>query len=294
MIKKKSIEIKKLGSCGCGNLACKMIDWVGCEKEEWVQWVNFVEVFVAGLEQWIEEMDLSILHTSLLLAKVMEEALEQSFGLLEFWGFSSFNWRELVHVGNGEIMENGLPATFSIYTVESTSPKVLREHFITRNNRKPESEEDRKSLRLRSLVHVDVENLACKMIYKDKDEAENLKSQLFEFAETKFNNILGKIEFFKKNQFDSFSRSNVDCHISELKKESGENICDNAKCEFQTKFVKLEKVLTQQTKDFDDVKLELSNRTAKFEAYFEKLEKTKVVLERQLTRKVDDSKAEKD
>ncbi|GJU83074.1 hypothetical protein Tco_1285439 [Tanacetum coccineum] len=127
-----------------------------------------------------------------------------------------------------------------------------------------------------------------------QNEAENLKSQLFEFAETKFNNILRKIEFFKKNQFDSFSKSNVDCYISELEKESGENICDNAKCEFQTKFVELEKVLTQQTKDFDDVKLELSNRTAKFEAYFEKLEKTKVVLERQLARKIDDSKAEKD
>ncbi|GJT61827.1 hypothetical protein Tco_1005360 [Tanacetum coccineum] len=106
-----------------------------------------------------------------------------------------------------------------------------------------------------------------------QNEAENPKSQLFEFAETKFNNILGKIEFFKKNQFDSFSRSNVDCHISELKKESRENICDNAKCEFQTKFVEIEKVLTQQTKDFDDVKLKLSNRTAKFEAYFGKLKK---------------------
>ncbi|GJX21487.1 hypothetical protein Tco_0225932 [Tanacetum coccineum] len=35
-------------------------------------------------------------------------------------------------------------------------------------------------------------------------------------------------------------------------------------------------------------------RTAKFEAYFEKLENTKVILERQLARKVDDSKAEKD
>ncbi|GJT42608.1 hypothetical protein Tco_0951323 [Tanacetum coccineum] len=117
-----------------------------------------------------------------------------------------------------------------------------------------------------------------------QDEAENLKSQLFEFAETKFKNILGKIEFFKKKQLD----------ISELNKGSGENVCDNAKCELQTKIVELEKVLTQQTKDFNDVKLELSNRTAKFEAYFEKLEKTKVVLERQLARKVDDSKAEKD
>ncbi|GKF35248.1 hypothetical protein Tco_0108448, partial [Tanacetum coccineum] len=73
-----------------------------------------------------------------------------------------------------------------------------------------------------------------------------------------------------------------------------QNVCDNAKCEFQTKFIELENVLIQQTKDFDDVNLELSNRTAKFEAYFEKLEKTKVVLERQLARKVDDSKAEKD
>ncbi|GJS10298.1 hypothetical protein Tco_0367094, partial [Tanacetum coccineum] len=40
--------------------------------------------------------------------------------------------------------------------------------------------------------------------------------------------------------------------------------------------------------------LELSNKTAKFEAYIEKLKNTKVVLERQLARKVDDSKAEKD
>ncbi|GJX97753.1 hypothetical protein Tco_0353551 [Tanacetum coccineum] len=112
-----------------------------------------------------------------------------------------------------------------------------------------------------------------------QDEAENLKSQLFEFAETKFKNILRKIEFFKKKQLD----------ISDLNKGSGENVCDNAKCELQTKIVELEKVLTQQTKDFNDVKLELSNRTAKFEAYFEKLEKTKVVLERQLARKVDDS-----
>ncbi|GKE84833.1 hypothetical protein Tco_1558575, partial [Tanacetum coccineum] len=38
----------------------------------------------------------------------------------------------------------------------------------------------------------------------------------------------------------------------------------------------------------------LNQRTTKFEAYFEKLEKTKVVLERQLARKIDDSKAEKD
>ncbi|GJW25991.1 hypothetical protein Tco_0039802 [Tanacetum coccineum] len=106
------------------------MDWVGCEKEEWVQWVNFVEVFVVGLEQWIEEMDLSILVNGGIVRasvvsivtmglscdgcgevsfEVMEEALEESFGLLKFWGFTSFNWRELVHVGNGikSVVVNG-------------------------------------------------------------------------------------------------------------------------------------------------------------------------------------------
>ncbi|GJV80686.1 hypothetical protein Tco_1516556 [Tanacetum coccineum] len=128
-----------------------------------------------------------------------------------------------------------------------------------------------------------------------QDEAENLKSQLFEFAETKFKNILEKIEFFKKKQLDisifyrgeSLLPKKKQLDISELNMESGKNVCDNAKCEFLTKFVELEKVLTQQTKDFNDVKLELSNRTTKFEAYFEKLEKTKVVLERQLACKFD-------
>ncbi|GKC05779.1 hypothetical protein Tco_0997389 [Tanacetum coccineum] len=156
-----------------------------------------------------------------------------------------------------------------------------------------------------------------------QNEAENLKSQLFEFAETKFNNIFGKIEFFKKKQLD----------ISELNKESGKkqnlfenetsvfqikidelekslakqikensdllikidnlenvfadeekratlgklNAFDNENCDFESKVIHLEKIIAQKSKDFDDVNLELSNRTAKFEAYFGKLEKTKVV-----------------
>ncbi|GKE07087.1 hypothetical protein Tco_1399105 [Tanacetum coccineum] len=205
---------------------------------------------------------------------------------------------------------------------------------------------------------------------------------------------MGKIKLFKKNQFDSFSSSNVDCNSSELETESGEkknlfknktcvlqtkidevekvlaqqtkdfknakielfekesgekkNIFESETCVFQIKIVELEKTLAKQTKensdllmkidnlenafadevkratigklfafkkencdfgskvthlekiiaqklkDFDDVKLELSNKTAKFKAYFEKLENTKVVLERQLARRVDDFKAEND
>ncbi|GJR38248.1 hypothetical protein Tco_1213932 [Tanacetum coccineum] len=65
-------------------------------------------------------------------------------------------------------------------------------------------------------------------------------------------------------------------------------------CDFGSKVTHLKKIIAQKTKDFDDIKLELSNITAKFEAYFEKLENTKVVLERQLAHKVDDSKAKKD
>ncbi|GJV90679.1 hypothetical protein Tco_1538492 [Tanacetum coccineum] len=71
------------------------------------------------------------------------------------------------------------------------------------------------------------------------------------------------------------------------------NVFDKENCDFGSKVTHLEKIIAQKTKDFDDVKLELSNRTDKFEAYFKKLENTKVVLERQLARKVDDSKAKK-
>nr|GEY62626.1 hypothetical protein [Tanacetum cinerariifolium] len=102
---------------------------------------------------------------------------------------------------------------------------------------------------------------------------------------------------------DNSSLSSIDeSHISELEKESWENNYENAKCELRRNIVELEKFLTQKTKDFDDVKLEkfLTQKTKdfdddkRFEAYFENLKNTKVVLERKLARKVDDSKAEKD
>nr|GEU88861.1 retrovirus-related Pol polyprotein from transposon TNT 1-94 [Tanacetum cinerariifolium] len=137
------------------------------------------------------------------------------------------------------------------------------------------------------------ENEHLKLVYKNffdsikksrvQIQKEDLRSTLSEFV---INHILGKD--------DSFSSSIVESHISELEKESRENICENAKCELQTKIVELQNVLTQKTKDFDEIKLKLSNRIAKFKAYFEKLKNTKVVLERQLARKTDDSKAEKD
>ncbi|GJV31924.1 hypothetical protein Tco_1392324 [Tanacetum coccineum] len=128
---------------------------------------------------------------------------------------------------------------------------------------------------------------------KVKDDFDEIETKNIEL-EYRVASLIKENEHLKltyKNLFDSIKKSRLD--ISELNKGSGENVCDNAKYELQTKIVELERfVFTQQTKDFNDVKLELSNRTTKFKAYFEKLEKTKVVLERQLARKVDDSKAE--
>ncbi|GJS33593.1 hypothetical protein Tco_0531975 [Tanacetum coccineum] len=63
---------------------------------------------------------------------------------------------------------------------------------------------------------------------------------------------------------------------------------------FETKIKELEMTLAQQTKDFEDAKVDFSKKTDKFETYFEKIEKTKVVLEHQLDRKIQDSNTEKD
>ncbi|GKD66788.1 hypothetical protein Tco_1308896, partial [Tanacetum coccineum] len=52
--------------------------------------------------------------------------------------------------------------------------------------------------------------------------------------------------------------------------------------------------LAQQTKYFEDAKVDFSKKIDKFENYFEKHEKTKVVLERQLDRNIQDSNAKKD
>ncbi|GKB64032.1 hypothetical protein Tco_0920218 [Tanacetum coccineum] len=53
-------------------------------------------------------------------------------------------------------------------------------------------------------------------------------------------------------------------------------------------------ILAQQTKYFEDAKVDFSKKTDKFESYFEKLKNTKVVLEHQLDRKIQDSNVEKD
>ncbi|GJY51039.1 hypothetical protein Tco_0441886 [Tanacetum coccineum] len=114
------------------------------------------------------------------------------------------------------------------------------------------------------------------------------KSIAFEIAlqhKSRENNSLKTVQKENENFMASLQLENA--HLKQTYKDLFEPVQ-------RSKIDELEKVLTQQTKDFNAVKLELSNRTAKFKAYFEKLEKTKVFLERQLARKVDDSKVEKD
>ncbi|GJR59098.1 hypothetical protein Tco_1501260 [Tanacetum coccineum] len=81
-----------------------------------------------------------------------------------------------------------------------------------------------------------------------------------------------------------------------VKSESGEKniLFRNETSSFETKIKEFEMTLAQQTKDFEDAKVDFSKKTDKFETYFEKLKNEKFVLERQLDRKIHDFKAEKE
>nr|GEV73432.1 hypothetical protein [Tanacetum cinerariifolium] len=71
--------------------------------------------------------------------------------------------------------------------------------------------------------------------------------------------------------------------VNENNKSREKNILfRNETSSFETKIKELEMTLAQQTKDFEDAKVDVSKKTDKFETYFEKLQKTRVILERQL------------
>ncbi|GJY49182.1 hypothetical protein Tco_0439138 [Tanacetum coccineum] len=106
----------------------------------------------------------------------------------------------------------------------------------------------------------------------------------------------------KKKKFESqisngfLQKSLYDSDPSHVESDSGEkNISfGNETSSFETKIKELELTLTQQTKDFEDAKDDFSKKTNKFKTYFEILERTRVVLERQLNHKIQDSKAKKE
>ncbi|GKB53394.1 hypothetical protein Tco_0904147 [Tanacetum coccineum] len=111
-----------------------------------------------------------------------------------------------------------------------------------------------------------------------------------------------RIESMKKKTLDSrissdfLQKSLYDSNASNVQSESGEKkiLFGNETSSFETKIKELEMTLAQQTKDFEDAKVDFSKKMDKFEIYFEKLENARVVLERKLDHKIQDSKAEKD
>ncbi|GJW26428.1 hypothetical protein Tco_0040239 [Tanacetum coccineum] len=152
-----------------------------------------------------------------------------------------------------------------------------------------------------------LETINIEMEYSTKssnvsqNEAENLMSQLYEFADKKFDNVFQKIKSMKKKKFDSrisndfLQRSLYDSDPSSVESESGEKkiLFRNETSSFETKIKDLKMSLAQQTKDFEDAKVDFSMKTDKFKTNFENLKNTRVVLERQLYRKIQDSIAKK-
>ncbi|GJY68134.1 hypothetical protein Tco_0471116 [Tanacetum coccineum] len=115
---------------------------------------------------------------------------------------------------------------------------------------------------------------------------------IFESMERKVERTSKKNEILQ-NKIDQLLEANITNDVKNLVMQSYNAFADEVKratmgkltafdkdnYDFGSKVTHLEKIIAQKTKDFDDVKLELSNKTTKFEEYFEKLENMKVVLE---------------
>ncbi|GJS82828.1 hypothetical protein Tco_0749369 [Tanacetum coccineum] len=149
-----------------------------------------------------------------------------------------------------------------------------------------------------------------KKIKKQDDLIETMSDQLAEEKNTviKQTKILELEECLRKKDFENehLKSKVVDCtmcqnlqvqvvelksvneslnpSVEELYKEMGDKMkrFDEEKKVFETKISMLENVLAQRVKDFDDVKIELSRRTDKFETYFVNLEKENALLKSQL------------
>ncbi|GKA54825.1 hypothetical protein Tco_0753774 [Tanacetum coccineum] len=101
------------------------------------------------------------------------------------------------------------------------------------------------------------------------------REKMIEMIEKEYESNVSKI-FIISSMFETVNlelvkemKDKVKCFVEEKKA-------------FENKISKLQKVLAQRDKDFDDVKTELSRRTDKFETYFANLEKENALLKSQL------------
>ncbi|GKF16596.1 hypothetical protein Tco_0061514, partial [Tanacetum coccineum] len=156
------------------------------------------------------------------------------------------------------------------------------------------------------LASLQIENAHLKQTYKDlfesiqssgrneTNQCDDVKHK-FDFDEIETQNI--ELE----HQVASLVKENEHLNLYDsdpftVESESGEKniLFGNETSSFETKLKELEMTLAQQTKDFEDAKDDFSKKTDKFKTYFEKLKNRKVILELQLDRKIQDSKAEKE
>ncbi|GJW03256.1 hypothetical protein Tco_1562112 [Tanacetum coccineum] len=173
----------------------------------------------------------------------------------------------------------------------SNKSKLLKlfsmERKVDRTSKKNEILQNKIDQLLEVNIDNDVRNLVMKSYVEIKNKEEIGRFSKESKDSDKFINDVVEVKEKLSKQINAFA--------DEVKRLTGKlTAFDKENCDFGSKVTHLKKIIAQKTKDCDDVKLELSNRTAKFEAYFEKLENTKVVPEQQLARKVDNYKAEKD
>ncbi|GKC26963.1 hypothetical protein Tco_1034257 [Tanacetum coccineum] len=145
-------------------------------------------------------------------------------------------------------------------------------------------------------IFVSVEN--------DLDETfkqnELLKDRLLEasLAEDIKNLVITScVEIRNKDLHDEIDIISKESKDVSNESKTADTVCNDAfevTQELSKRIVELEKDLSKFEAKSIAFEIALQHKTAKFEAYFEKLKKMKVVLERQLARKVDDSKAEND
>ncbi|GJX49990.1 hypothetical protein Tco_0276835 [Tanacetum coccineum] len=131
------------------------------------------------------------------------------------------------------------------------------------------------------------------LVKEMKDDLEYVMSLEDEFDETCL--LLDIQQEFFKTQFES-AISELHSYVFENEMFEQNSSLENENCCLKMTISQIQKDFSKMEtqKDFKDAKVDFSKKTDKFETYFEKLEKTKVVLERQLDRKIQDSNAEKD
>ncbi|GKA65884.1 hypothetical protein Tco_0765591 [Tanacetum coccineum] len=136
----------------------------------------------------------------------------------------------------------------------------------------------------------DKEELSRRIVQIEKDfsklEAQKSgeKKSLFEretcVVQTKIDELEKTLAKQTKENYDLSMKINnfENAFADELKRATTRKLTafDEENYDFGSKITHLKKIIAQKIKDFDDVKLELSDRTTKFDA-FEKLENMKVI-----------------